>query len=668
MWSLRVRVKQRGKTENHTVQADPAEPLAQLVEKIRTCAGIGARRKIALAHGYPPQILAISASSLCQPLGSSGLANSESINVQFPSAEGNGASAATTASAAPTGAMSATASEANAKDKARKGRPKRSATTNQSRSAGAARAGVATLGSRAKRPRSKAAWAKLGGGNVLEASVEAAAAAAASASPLDASAKKDDKAVAAVKRQQSVRHTMDAALLQAAISMNGGSGEGDADNSNADEEDALVGFFRTSLKDRVAQQYQDTLATSRHKAALAGLYKFSEKRDEGQRLGGEGAETISTLHAPLALLLRPMVVEFKQEVGGWTQEEFNLIPENMLRVSIQTLANDRQLVASDDDSTPSRCARDCLRAYEMSKSARMFWSLVHLHGGDVRTGLGRLLPDEDWSDLDSRKRELSAKAKYNLNQEAMLKKARQEEEEEEEADDDVASNSDGNNQTSAASLATDDVGNAEQGKEDEGSAETTEQPQQDPETEKVVLSDVVEDEAAQTWLLNTFGASTVDELANLDVDAVKQAIGNSSSSSNINTAAAPGADVESAAAVVAACGEEEVVGWVMNAREWSIENHFREIVPDASVRVALDAIDQVDDIHRLASMRVPGRAPAFVKLYRERCNAAAQTGAEQRIAAAPAAADGGVDEARVRAWAAAASELLIQFKWMRNFP
>jgi hypothetical protein len=547
MWSLRVRVKQRGKTENHTVQADPAEPLAQLVEKIRTCAGIGARRKIALAHGYPPQILAISSSSLCKPLGSSGLANSESINVQFPSAEADGASASTTASAASTAAaMSATTSQTNAKDKARKGRPKRSATTNQSRSAGAARAGVATLGSRAKRPRSKAAWAKLGGGNVLEASVEAAAAAA-SAAPLDASAKKDDKAVAAVKRQQSVRHTMDAALLQAAISMNGG--DTDNNHSNADKEDALVGFFRTSLKDRVAQQYQDTLATSRHKAALAGLYKFSEKHDEGQRLGGGDVETISTLHAPLALLLRPMVVEFKQEVGGWTQEEFNLIPENMLRVSIQTLANDRQLVASDDDSTPSRCARDCLRAYEMSKSARMFWSLVHLHGGDVRTGLGRLLPDEDWSDLDSRKRELSAKAKYNLNQEAMLKKARQEEEEEE-ADDDVASNSDNNNQTSTASLATDDVGNATQDKEDEGATGATEQAIEGPEEEeKVVLSDVVEDEAAQTWLLNTFGASTVDELANLDVEAVKQAIGNSS---NINTAATPGADVESAAVAVVA--------------------------------------------------------------------------------------------------------------------
>jgi hypothetical protein len=107
----------------------------------------------------------------------------------------------------------------------------------------------------------------------------------------------------------------------------------------------------------------------------------------------------------------------------------------------------------------------------------------------------------------------------------------------------------------------------------------------------------------------------------------------------------------------------------MHAREWSIENHFREIVPDASVRAALDAIDQVDDIHRLASMRVPGRAPAFVKLYRERCcNAAGQTASGEPTDVAATAADDGIDEARVRAWAAAASELLIQFKWMRNFP
>jgi hypothetical protein len=40
----------------------------------------------------------------------------------------------------------------------------------------------------------------------------------------------------------------------------------------------------------------------------------------------------------------------------------------------------------------------------------VFWNIARLYNGDVEAGLAALVPDEDWSYLDTRSRQMSKKA------------------------------------------------------------------------------------------------------------------------------------------------------------------------------------------------------------------------------------------------------------------
>ena len=62
---------------------------------------------------------------------------------------------------------------------------------------------------------------------------------------------------------------------------------------------------------------------------------------------------------------------------------------------------------------------ELLKPFKMALvSPRVFWNLVKHYGGDVRAGLGQLLPHTDWAFLDERKRARSDKAEANSRQAA----------------------------------------------------------------------------------------------------------------------------------------------------------------------------------------------------------------------------------------------------------
>jgi hypothetical protein len=51
-------------------------------------------------------------------------------------------------------------------------------------------------------------------------------------------------------------------------------------------------------------------------------------------------------------------------------------------------------------------------------SPRVFWNLARHYGTEIEAGLRTLLPEADWSFLNSRKRGLSEKAQRNAEQKA----------------------------------------------------------------------------------------------------------------------------------------------------------------------------------------------------------------------------------------------------------
>ncbi|OWZ24707.1 hypothetical protein PHMEG_000232 [Phytophthora megakarya] len=73
--------------------------------------------------------------------------------------------------------------------------------------------------------------------------------------------------------------------------------------------------------------------------------------------------------------------------------------------------------------------REMLKPFNMAQvSTRVFWSIAHLYDGDVAAGLADLVPDADWSSLDTRTRVMSEKAmeaKANEKQYKLWKQGKQ---------------------------------------------------------------------------------------------------------------------------------------------------------------------------------------------------------------------------------------------------
>ncbi|OQS01092.1 hypothetical protein ACHHYP_01842 [Achlya hypogyna] len=140
-------------------------------------------------------------------------------------------------------------------------------------------------------------------------------------------------------------------------------------------------FFRRATKTAVTLQYEATLANARLHAALGGAFTIT-----AMPLGESG--------------IAQMQIRFKERERTWREETLDLLQP----VELTSIV--KYVLLSGGET-----GREMLKPFNMAQcSPRVFWSLARLAGGDVAKALESLLPDEDWSYLDTRTRTLSAKA------------------------------------------------------------------------------------------------------------------------------------------------------------------------------------------------------------------------------------------------------------------
>ncbi|KAI9907930.1 hypothetical protein PsorP6_004123 [Peronosclerospora sorghi] len=137
-------------------------------------------------------------------------------------------------------------------------------------------------------------------------------------------------------------------------------------------------FFRAATKSAVEHQYELTLANARLKAALAHNFEIEELLTSRRAVGS-------------AAKLR---VRFKETPRKWKEEIVDLLKMEELRAIL------KYVLLSGGET-----GREMLKPFNMAQvSTRVFWSIVRLYDGDVAAGLADLVPDEDWSFLDTRTR------------------------------------------------------------------------------------------------------------------------------------------------------------------------------------------------------------------------------------------------------------------------
>ncbi|KAF1775440.1 Zinc finger, CW-type [Phytophthora cactorum] len=143
-------------------------------------------------------------------------------------------------------------------------------------------------------------------------------------------------------------------------------------------------FFRAATKNAVEHQYEITLATSRLNAALAYNFKIEELSTIRR---GDGS----------AAKLR---VRFKETPRKWKEETVDLLKTDELQAILKYV-----LISGGETG------REMLKPFNMAQvSTRVFWNIARVYDGDVAAGLADLVPDEDWSFLDTRTRVMSEKA------------------------------------------------------------------------------------------------------------------------------------------------------------------------------------------------------------------------------------------------------------------
>ena len=152
--------------------------------------------------------------------------------------------------------------------------------------------------------------------------------------------------------------------------------------------------LRRVFRNAVGLQYNATKAIDRLNAGLSGQYTISESLE--QRILGTGEST-------------KMDVSFTKEAGSRSNhnEEVDLLPPDVL-VELLKIAY--------------KTDQELLKPINLSKySPRIFWSLIRRYGNDIHVTIRTLLAsvgiDIPYASLlDGRKRELSEKAKANLEQ------------------------------------------------------------------------------------------------------------------------------------------------------------------------------------------------------------------------------------------------------------
>ncbi|RLN98583.1 hypothetical protein BBJ28_00012213 [Nothophytophthora sp. Chile5] len=143
-------------------------------------------------------------------------------------------------------------------------------------------------------------------------------------------------------------------------------------------------FFRAATKSAVEHQYEMTLANARLKAALSSTFEAQELTTT-RRADGSAVQ---------------MTVRFKETPRKWKEETVDLLKPDELQAIV------KYVLLSGGET-----GREMLKPFNMAQvSTRVFWSIARLYGGDVAAGLSELVPDEDWSFLDTRARAMSKKA------------------------------------------------------------------------------------------------------------------------------------------------------------------------------------------------------------------------------------------------------------------
>ncbi|TMW60671.1 hypothetical protein Poli38472_000713 [Pythium oligandrum] len=146
-------------------------------------------------------------------------------------------------------------------------------------------------------------------------------------------------------------------------------------------------FFRAATKSAVEHQYEMTLANARLNAALSNKFEIQEVRN-AQRAGGDDGQAAE------------MRVKFKESARKWKEETVALLQP----VEIQAIV--KYVLLSGGEG-----GKEMLKPFNMAQvSPRVFWSIARLYSGDVAAGLAALVPDVDWSYLDTRTRQMSEKA------------------------------------------------------------------------------------------------------------------------------------------------------------------------------------------------------------------------------------------------------------------
>ncbi|KAG1703029.1 hypothetical protein DVH05_007943 [Phytophthora capsici] len=166
--------------------------------------------------------------------------------------------------------------------------------------------------------------------------------------------------------------------------------------------DRTAKFFRAATKNAVEHQYELTLANARLNAALAHNFEIKELSST-RRADGSAAK----LH-----------VRFKETPRKWKEETVDLLKADELQAILKYV-----LISGGETG------REMLKPFNMAQvSVRVFWSIARLYDGDVAAGLADLVPDEDWSFIDTRARVMSEKAmeaKQNEEQYKLWKQGKQ---------------------------------------------------------------------------------------------------------------------------------------------------------------------------------------------------------------------------------------------------
>jgi hypothetical protein len=142
--------------------------------------------------------------------------------------------------------------------------------------------------------------------------------------------------------------------------------------------DRAAKFFRAATKNAVEHQYEITLANARLNAALSHNFEM-EELSTARRADGSAAK---------------LRVRFKETPRKWKEETVDLVRKDELQAILKYV-----LISGGETG------REMLKPFNMAQvSTRVFWGIAHLYDGDVAAGLADLVPDEDWSFLDTRTR------------------------------------------------------------------------------------------------------------------------------------------------------------------------------------------------------------------------------------------------------------------------